>query len=212
MKRLLTYLLLAASVAQAGPIVINGPVYNAAAGPTILATDSFNRANEALSASANWADGTDASFAIVSNAATTSGGGGDNEERYVGITWPNDQYCKVTLGTTSADGVGVGYGPAARMAAGKTLYRAICNGSGYEVARFNAGAFTGLASGSGTTCAVGDVLTFQIVGAVWSFKKGVTTLASGTDGSPIASGTCGIAYSSSATASNGIDSFEGGSP
>lgn len=213
MKRFIALLLLAALAAQAGPIVISGPVKPTAAGPTQLAADTFDRSNEALSVSANWT--ADAAFQVSANAANTGGSGGDAQAEYTGIAWPNDQYSQVILDVTGTAGLGTGYGPTCRFAtAAKTGYRLITSGSGWELLRFNAGASTSLGSSAGTTFAIGDTVYLSMVGAVWTVKKNGATVSggTGTDGSPIASGNAGIAYSSTSAAADGIASWSGGTP
>lgn len=183
-------------------------------GPTELAADTFDRANEQLNVSPNWTT-SDTSFSVIGNAASTAGSTGDSQGEWTAIAWPNDQYSQVILDVTGAAGLGTGYGPSCRFAtAAKTGYRLIASGSGWELLRFNAGVSTNLGSSAGTTFAVGDTVYLSIVGAVWTVKKNGATVSggTGTDGSPIASGNAGIVYSSTAAVADGIASWSGGTP
>lgn len=182
---------------------------------SVLASDAFSGTG-ALSAS--WTNsGTGTAFTQGSG-VVKSGGGSDEYAAYTGTSWPNDQWSEITLGTpTTTAGVGAGNGPMVRQhttIGTKTHYRFIGSGSGFELAKSVAGAFTSFASGSGTTFAVGDRAYLEVQGTSVVGKKnttngaGGTTVASQTDSS-VASGNAGIFYSSS-DADASIDSWQGG--
>lgn len=182
---------------------------------SVLYSDDFNRAD---SPTLGTDYGTNTSlFKIVSFEAKTSTGS-DVLERNATVTWPLGHYSEVLFGPVSADGVGAGYGPACCIDTGgaDTGIRCVGNGSGYEVARFNASAFTSLGSGSGTTFAIGDrlrlIYNLNGVSGAWALYKNFPSVAfaSGTDGSPLSTGAAGLAYSSVATATNSINSWEAG--
>lgn len=185
---------------------------------SILATDNFTRANSA-DLGTNWDENTGESgpngFDISSNTAVPSDVAADSSETNNAATWPNDQYSEVTYATTGANGVGAGSGPSCREALGATLtyYRAVGNASGYEFGRKNAGPFTSLSSGAGTTFAPGDKLRLQVstngANCDWVLTKNGVQFASGTDTSPIASGRAGIAHSSVSTVA-ALSAWEGG--
>lgn len=189
------------------------------AGDALLAFDGFTRANSA-DLGTNWDENTGESgpngFDIVSNTAVPSDVAADSSETNNSVTWPDDQYSEVTYATTGADGIGSGSGPSCREALGSTLtyYRAVGNASGYEFGRKNAGPFTSLSSGAGTTFAPADKLRLRIktsgANASWFLLKNGVQFASGTDTSPIASGRAGIAHSSVSSVA-ALSAWEGGS-
>lgn len=190
---------------------------------SVLATDDFNRANNA-DLGANWTPISDGNsggdnFTITSNAAVSTGpDAADCCEGYTGISWPNDQWSEVTYGTAGADALGAGDGPCVRTVAGTPstfdYYRLIASGAGWELGKFVDGAFTSIASGAGTTWADGDRAYLEVQGTTLIVKKNTTNGAGGTTvttqtDSSIASGNPGIAHSTSDTASK-IDSWQGG--
>ena len=185
---------------------------------SILASDAFVRANNG-DLGTSWdectGDATAGGFDISSNTAIPFSVGSDSSETNNAATWPNDQYSQVTLTNPTADGVGVGSGPMCRAATGATVtrYRLIGNASGYDFARFVAGAYTSLSSGSGTTFAATNTLYLEVktngANADWICKKNGTSFVSGTDTTPIASGRAGIGHSSSSTTA-ALSAWEGG--
>ena len=185
---------------------------------SILASDTFVRANNA-DLGTSWDECTGESqvggFNISSNTAIPAAVSSDSSETNNAATWPNDQYSQVTLTNPIADGVGAGSGPVCRAATGTTVtrYRLIGNASGYDFARFVAGAYTSLSSGSGTTFAATNTLYLEVktngANADWICKKNGTSFVSGTDTTPIASGRAGIAHSSTSTTA-ALSAWEGG--
>jgi hypothetical protein len=186
---------------------------------TILATDDFTRANNA-DLGTNWDEVTGdknvLGFDINANTAIPHDVTEDSSETNNAATWPNDQYSKVTLANSTADGAGIGSGPSCRMAGGatKTQYRLVVNASGYELGRFDALVFTSLSTGTGTTFAAADTAGLEVrtngANCDWILKKNGTQFASGTDTTPIASGKAGIGYSSTSTTA-ALSAWEGGS-
>ena len=185
---------------------------------SILASDTFVRANNA-DLGTSWDECTGepqpGGFDISSNTAIPIAVSGDSSETNNAATWPNDQYSQVTLTNPTANGVGAGSGPVCRAATGATVtrYRLIGNASGYDFARFVAGAYTSLSSGSGTTFAATNTLYLEVktngANADWICKKNGTSFASGTDTSPVASGRAGIAHSGPSTTA-ALSAWEGG--
>jgi hypothetical protein len=192
--------------------------------------DNFDRANDAEDLGANWDDNTSSgggSFEILSNCAhvVVATNGNDGAETVNSETLNANQYIQITLGSTATDGLGTGYGVVGRAdATAKTYYRLVAGGDGWELARFNAGSSSTLASVSSTTFTTGDGVRLELLtnaaNCDWTVKKNGSTVTSGTgsDTSPITSaGRGGIGYSSyMPTAVTGIQSFEmgnlGGSP
>jgi hypothetical protein len=184
---------------------------------TELASDDFDRADNA-SLGGNWSPNiTGRQFLIVSNAAKPTATAQDVAESYTAVSFPNDQYSEVVLGAVEpAGGVDEGCGVICRATSPSTSftgYRLVGNGSGFGVLRFNSGVSTSLQTGSGTTFAAGDTLRLEVrtngANCDWSAWKNGVQFTSGTDTSPLTSGRAGIAYSSSDTAAT-IASWAGG--
>ena len=184
---------------------------------------SFTKANSA-DIGTEWDDHGSLSgqFEILSNMAHVTSGTNTNDgaETCNSITTPTDQYAEVTLGTTSASGIGTGYGVYCRVAtASNTGYRLIGSADGYELLRFNSGSSTSLASGAGTTFTTSDVLRLEVTGSgatvtLKMFKNGaqIGSDVSDTSGSRITSANrVGLGYSSSDATGSGIASFRAGS-
>jgi hypothetical protein len=178
----------------------------------VLASDDFNR-TDAATLGAGWSE---TSVGVVSNHAKANDTGSDAYGYYSGATWPNDQYAEATLGTTTASGVGTGYGVACRATSNTNLYRLIGNASGWELLRFNTATPTSLASSSATTFTAGDVIRLEVrtngANCDWTVKKNGSTVTSGTgsDTSPLASGAGGVGYSSTDATAAGLNAWAGG--
>ena len=179
-----------------------------------LATDDFNRANNAdLGAAWDATNGQNA-MQITANCAQQATIGADNGESNNSVAFPNDQWSEAVFGpNVKADGVGTGYGPAVRMTSDGSLthYRMIGSGAGYELVRHLAGASLSLSSGAGTTFAAADALYLEFVGSTPVHKKNGAPFGAPTSNSAIAGGRAGVCYSSTeAVASDGITSWQAG--
>lgn len=184
---------------------------------SILATDDFNRANNA-DLGANWTVNTgESAWKIVSNSAepTTPSGAGDHSERYTGITWPNNQYvqAKVVAANGGSDSNDEGVGISLRCASGaRTYYRVIiCDGSSTNnvgISKQIAGSYTNLGFRSQTFAANG-VLYAEIVGTTLQVKWNGTNLGASFTDSSIASGSPGVSLSSNLFTAI-LDDWEGG--
>lgn len=181
----------------------------------VLATDSFNRADNA-DLGADW-DKNGNPFQIVSNTAryTTNV---DSAERNNTVTWPNDQYSKVILGGATATSADSGYGPAVRMALSdlKTYYRLVVSSSGWTLRRFTKPTGILIATDTTPTFTTGYAVELQVRGSETAtfvmLKNGVEFGAEQSDSSsPLTTGAAGIVFSSPATTAQSIDSWEGGS-
>jgi hypothetical protein len=191
----------------------------------ILASDTFDRADTAVDQSehlgANWLTNTAGKFfKILTNEANPIDHANDLAERYSAITWPNDQYSKVTMALVSIAGLGTGCGPCVRMSTSgttQTYYLLACSTAGWQLQRFKAGVFTSIASSSTTTFANGDIVELQVTGGgstvTFVKKKNGTIFESGTTdaSSPILTGAAGIGHSSSTGSDKAVTSWEGGS-
>lgn len=181
---------------------------------SILAIDTFDRANNADLGTAWDVVSGEAAFQILSNAAAPSSPGSDCGESYNGITWPADQYSQGPI-TTIGGGPGTGIGFLVRASTvARTYYRAIIEESGgnWELARFAAGIFASLATGT-TTYVAGAILRIDAQGAapvtLRVIYNGVTLTTQTDSVSPIATGRAGINASGGFT-SGSIASWEGG--
>lgn len=175
---------------------------------TILATDDFNRANDTGGLGANWTKGDAGNFyEVISNTAQIVNISAVLD-RYTAISWPNDQYAKVTLTTlTAASDEGVG--PACRMSAiAQTAYFAQANTTEIKLYRVVAGVFAQLGSDAAAAAAT-DVLELICSGTSISVKKnGVTIIGPETD-AVIAAGSAGL-WGFQAAGTVAVDNFEGG--
>lgn len=126
-----------------------------------MATDDFNRADNA-DLGVNWDVQTgETAFKIVSNRALPTAISSDASERYVGVAFANDQSSQATLaagagglGSTVGEGIGV---LVRSSASARTFYRTVVSTAGSEIAKFVAGTYTQLTT-NGTAWAATDVV------------------------------------------------------
>lgn len=175
----------------------------------ILASDTFTRADDGTGLGANWTKGDAGNFYhLAGNAAQIINVSVPVLDRYTAITWPDDQYVKVTLATlTAASDEGVG--PACRMSAiAQTAYFAQANTTEIKLYRVVAGAFQQLGSDA-AGAAVNDVIELDCVGTAISVKKNGATVIGPEPDVVIAAGSAGLwGYQASGTVA--VDNFEGG--
>lgn len=180
----------------------------------VLASDNFNRADNAdLGASWDVLTGNNA-FSIVANAVSPANVGDDSAESNNSVTWPNDQYSQVVLITSGYSGGandGVGVGVALRCATGaRTFYRIVAAGAisnGTELAKFVAGSYTSLGNSSQAWVTT-NILYGEAVGTTIKVKRNGTDIISVTD-SAITSGRPGLSHSGPSAAAV-LDDWEGG--
>jgi hypothetical protein len=189
---------------------------------TVL-TDDFNRANESPLAG-NWVNlRTNGPLYLQSNVVVPNNVTADGKAvlkvavNPIGADQFSEAVCNETFNTTSS-GVGPGVCLRADEAAGDTngtMYRIVINDSAsgnIEIARFNAGAFSGTLAFLTAAFTSGDTMRGYIVGYVITVKvNGVTagTYDDSASGSKIASGQPGLAYSSAGNTPS-IDTWRGG--
>jgi len=178
-------------------------------------TDNFNRANQSPLAG-NWTStniGPGSTLQITSNVVDSAlpNSGADQESFWNTWSHGDDQYSQAAItvtGTTSTTGFGVFVRHATSVST-KTMYRCVINSAGaIDLAWFNAGAYTQIATRS-VTYSAGTLLGLSIQGTtlkIW--YGGVQQGASITD-SNIASGSPGICLSTSVTSGN-IDNWDAG--
>lgn len=175
-------------------------------------------ANAALHASNDggqeWAlEPTTNGFKYVSNTCQPNAQSNDNGEIYTGVTFANDQWAQITLGTTSggtASG-GQGIGVCLRCSTSThTEYRIVMNtaaSNNIQIFRMMVG---GAGNGVVKTCSAnttptsGDVFYWQISGTTITGNQNgssITNCGSTTDAN-IASGSPGMSFSSSMTSSS----------
>lgn len=176
--------------------------------------DAFAYSNGALPSP--WATITSETliWVVSSNTATTNAtSGADNGVRYTTNQPTANQYSSILLaGTISNVSPGDGYCASTRMSTtAVTYYRGCCSAAGSAIASLVAGSGTNLNSQTVNVCATGDTLVMTAIGtAIKLYRVRAGTwlqLDSATDSS-IASGYCGMAYSS--TASGAVSQFQCG--
>lgn len=177
---------------------------------TVLATDNFNRADDA-DLGADWDVVTAmAAFSISANTALPSAAQ-DSAESNVSVAWPPDQYALAKLTVVGTDGGGAGMGLHLRQVSGaKTFYRFVADhaaSNNVTIGKFVLGIFTTLASFT-EAWTNGDQWELHIQGNRISVFHGSTLVGAVTDGA-ITAGRCGIELSTTVT-SGFLDDFEGG--
>lgn len=174
---------------------------------SVLATDNFNRAN-AANLGANWTVITNA-FAIASNEAQAASGAAPHENYYNAVTWPNDQYSQVVVGTVVETTVDKGVGPAVRITAGGDLYF-LAGGGDARVYKRIGGTYTQLGT-TGAAVATGDVLYLEVQGTTLIAKKnGSSICGSPITDSALSAGNAGMWGYSDAAVLARADNWEGG--
>lgn len=179
---------------------------------TVLATDTFNRANDAsIGTGASWARSDGDNIPIISNQAGKASGGTGYALFYnTAATWPNNHWSQLTI-KILANATDEGMGPSVRMqATGGAGNAYFVQASTTETRLYKkiAGAFTQLGSDA-AACAVNDVLYIEVQGTTIVVKINGTTVITVTDAS-ISSGNAGIWSSEGGTAADAIDDWSGG--
>ncbi len=165
-----------------------------------IAADYFAYSNGALPSP--WAINTaqTAHMQVSSSVVTTNTLSADNNYRYTTGTFPANQFSAVRIGTPGTGTAGTGYGATVRMASGsQSYYFGVCNATGWGWAKAVSGTPTAMGSGTGTTCQSGDWVWFVASGTtltLYRVRGGAWTQLATTTDSSNASGTPGIAYSS----------------
>jgi hypothetical protein len=170
------------------------------------ASDDFNRAGPAIGA--NWTRPGASGFDIsASTVAIPQSIGSDCLAYYNATTFTDNQRVGVVFGGTSASGVGVGNGLAARYSGGN-YYRLVGCASGYELGVENGGSFTSITSGSGTTFTAADLMELELVGSSLKMYKNGVQFGGNQTNSVLASGAnAGLFYSSAGTSSDTVNSW-----
>ena len=183
-----------------------------ASGAASIASDDFNR-TDANPIGGNWTTVTaEGAMQIVSNAATPASTSNDSAAYWNADTFADDQWSECDATVTGSNG-GTGPGPMVRAATGaETFYRVTCDHSatGIGLDRFVAGGFTNLWTRA-ATFVNGDRVRLRVVGSTLAvFINGVQVGADHVDGSPIASGQPGIAFSSGGVSAATLDNWAAG--
>lgn len=191
----------------------------------VLFTDAFTYANGNIStANANWVNVPAAGGSFISINTNTAGISATTDDilcRYSAVTSAASHvYVQATHAASfNTGGVGVGMGVALSIDTGgaNTCIRLITSLAGWELARFNAGSFTSLGSGSATTFTIADKFRLEYTKATgaWALYKFTgaspgAAFATGTDPSPLSNIQFGICYSSIGNSASVIDNFEFG--
>lgn len=178
-------------------------------------TDDFNRADGPLG-TGNWTTTTGFSSADILGNALGNVGASDVANYYSAVAFANDHYAQAVLPTIATSAVGSGFGVAVRVAAGaQTMYMVAASSQGTDLVKVVAGAFTPLTSDA-TVWANGDTIRLEVSGASPNItlvvKRNGSTIAglTVTTETAIASGSAGIWYSSTASGTPTLDTWEGG--
>jgi len=171
---------------------------------TVLATDTFDRTDGGLGS--NWtAYYAGGGGTIVSNEAKAGVSTDSRGSYYNAVSFPDDQYSKITIGGTLGSGdfwsVGV------RLSGGTTTdgYYCSADSANWYITRFDNGTGTDIANNV-STFAVGDVVECRAVGSLISLYKNGSLVGSKTDAT-YTTGAAGLGwYNNNVTATT----WEGG--
>ena len=181
----------------------------------ILATDDFNRADNA-DLGTDWEIvGSFSTFEVSSNKTVPHLLNADSVESNETQVWPDDHYSSAIIaalsGTASEAGIGVSVrGSPIAGPGNETVYRVVANlaaSNNTTVAKFIANAYTLLAQGT-VGWVANDRITLEVAGTTLTVKRNGTIILSTSDAS-IVSGNAGITYSSTMTTAS-LDDWEGG--
>lgn len=178
-----------------------------------LATDNFDRANNA-DIGANWDVMTsEVAMQITSNTVKTSNVAADASETYNAISFPADQYSQAKITSAAGEGgAGEGYGVLVRGATGaRTYYRlTVCSQiTNTRLTKFVSASNTTLANNN-VTYADGKVLYLGVKGSVITMTYDGVVIGTPVSDSAISSGRPGITESSTVNSASFIDDWEGG--
>jgi hypothetical protein len=144
---------------------------------TALATDNFNRANEAPIGSPWATTSLGAGISLVSNAVIAATPSTNHLSRYDGgISWPADHYSQAVITNV---GTNTG-GPAVRVQANGDNYQIVNDSGTIRLFRVISGGFVSLED-TAVTVANGDVIRVVASGTTISILKNGVTAASQTD-------------------------------
>lgn len=181
---------------------------------SILATDSFNRA-DANPIAGNWTTESGMSaWKILTNQAQSSANTVDCGAFYNAVTWPAAQWSQGTIiASPNFTGSGDGGGVSVRIAAAaKTDYELVV-GSGTAGCAINkrvAGVFSTIAT-SASTFAANDVAYLEAQGTALVAKKNGATFSLSVSDGAITTGNAGLMFSSEGTAVGvTLDDWSGG--
>lgn len=182
---------------------------------TALATDTFSRANEDPIATPWVTLGAGFEMFLQANVLGPFNISSDSWAYYDGgISWPNDQYAKMTCTVTGTAGGTSGIGPMVRKASGatETFYRLVVDhaaSNNVSLGKVVAGSYTNIVTVT-NSWSDGDTWELRAIGTTLSIWKNGSQVSTNQTDSSIASGKPGVAYSSTETAAS-VDAFEAGS-
>lgn len=171
-----------------------------------LATDSFTGTG---SLGANWTD-IDAGWARVTDVASVTFGGGSSvfSARYTGVSFPNDQWAQIQVGT-GAGTTDEGVGPIVRATSGGDVYLLQGNTTETRIYKRISGTFTQLGT-DGPAVGTGDLLYLEIQGTnLVANKNGSNICGSPISDTDIAAGSAGI-WGSATSGTITLDNFTAG--
>ncbi len=154
-----------------------------------LAADTFTRAN-AANLGADWT-ALDTTLQVDSNQAITDTAAVPYSCRHTAISWPNDQYSEIVVGSVVETAGDAGMGPACRMLAGGNLYLSQTGSTDTRLYERVAGVYTQLGS-TAAACTTGDALRMVCDGDQISEEKNGSALIGPVTNTSVSSGDAGI--------------------
>jgi hypothetical protein len=179
----------------------------------ILATDNFTRADEnPLSQGGNWTNPASDRFQIVSTVACATAPINDCYSTYTGVSFPNDQYAAVRIGSPGLFVSEAGYGVVLRFVDANNFYRIVTKADEVSVAKIQSSSFSVITTRA-VTMVTGDIFKAEVRGTtIRVYQNGVQLGADISDATTtLLSGRAGL-YNSGPTANppTGVTSFEAG--
>lgn len=178
---------------------------------SVLATDTFTRANETPLASPWTTAGDTGTFVLASNAVTYGNQNNDTSYYTTAVSSITDQYSQAVCSTASSGGGGIGPGVGVRMATSQNYYRLVADHGGtnnWELGKRVASTYTVLWDRT-QSWTNGDVFYLEVQGTTLIAKRNGVAIGASTSDSALAAGRPGLSYSSSAFTST-MDTWEGG--
>ena len=176
---------------------------------SVLATDTFNRADSSVLGS-NWTTiSGNAAHHILSNQALSPDD--PSADYYNAVVWPNDQYSQAIMVNAGDAALGEDNGPGLCVraaAAANTMYFAMFNNHGIDLYSVVASSYANIGNYD-TAQANNDVGYLEAQGTAIKCKQNGTQRISVTDSS-IASGRAGLFGANEPSVNPLMDSWEGG--
>lgn len=157
---------------------------------TVLAQDDFDRANGGLGA--DWSGGGGDSIIIVGAEALAESYNECNAH-YNAVSFPDDQWAEVVIGSVATGGGGQGIGPAVRRTTFENLYFFTANDGDFRVYKRVGGSYTQLGETTVSALVEGDVLRLEVEGTTLTATLNETPVcATPVTDSDLSSGSAGM--------------------